>query len=235
VWGEGSMAHRILTDAMGHSGGVVGAGHGDEYYVYRYAIPEESYVPYFYVTERVAAQGSSCGATCTYVESGDPSYNYTDPSLSCPFESDHFPSGMDACPTGEHLQAFYVTIKSPTGGESPRSDIVFWDCNEDPEYAQLDLKPLPGRLSPNDVFRGYNGLAKADVPTNIGTSIAAYERPAPESFFEPEVCELPEDEQWHTTGTLLTLGQSSTDPPVEIIDIHVDHLGSTRLTDLPPV
>jgi len=192
-----------------------------EYYVYR-ANLYGGY--YFYVTHYQAADDSDCleddpccaNGVCTYTERGD---DFTDEEFAtaetyCPYDD----LDDDDCRTGFVLDAYYVTARGTTGGESPRSDIVFWDCNKSPGYASLEY--CPTELEENVLFAGSTLGGESVLETDIcpdepvslamSASVAKASRPS--------------------IAPLLKLGQVPSGPPFKLIDIHVDHLGSTRLT-----
>jgi len=230
---------------------------GFTYYVYRMNVSGKYF---FYRTHSHAGNDSDCSEDadgvfsccyadpvdgsrkCKYVEQGwdKPSISWgaTTPENFCPYydnvgsePNDHW------CHTG-HLDAYYVTVKGPAAGESPMSNIVFWDCSEDPGYARLDecVFEEEGIL----LAESQVGLAhdQSEVVCEIGGRV---EVAAAGVTLDTDAVPLtvPIDRpRSFTTPTrprpaispLLKLGQVPTGPPVEFIDLHVDHLGSTRVT-----
>ncbi len=190
-----------------------------DYYIYRYAHywtigswPTYSGY-YFYRTHELPA--SSCsGGTCSYIESGDLPTGGSGVNDGCPW-------GDDNCYL-DKLETYYVTAVYDNGsggksGESPRSALVFWNCSEF-----------------NGIEEGYTGLidARPRVPAwfereafEESPILLADSRPA-ECPVEPASWPLAESPQL-VLARPLTLG--TVDPPYEVLDLHVDHLGSTRL------
>ncbi len=194
-----------------------------QYRVYRLVV--DRYAFYFYRTDVVPATSCVSGR-CSYVERGDSpvSGRDSDPNLDCPYYPDA------SCGT-TGTQAFYVTVQGPSGGESPRSSVVFWDCGmqgyarlhsptDDHEsiFLAMGNQSNAGNESICPVASEIDILAtltisEIDIPVDVSSSIATAR-----TFTEP------------VTAPLLKLGQAGGDPPYEVIDLHVDHLGSTRYT-----
>ncbi len=165
--------------------------------------------------QRALAENLSCsGGTCSYIESGDLPTGGSGVNDGCPW-------GDDNCYL-DKLETYYVTAVYDNGsggksGESPRSALVFWNCSEF-----------------NGIEEGYTGLidARPRVPAwfereafEESPILLADSRPA-ECPVEPVAWPLAESPQL-VLARPLTLG--TVDPPYEVLDLHVDHLGSTRL------
>jgi RHS repeat-associated protein len=194
------------------------------YHVYRYNFA--SYGIYFYRTHTVVptvcnspAQDPNnlCECTtnrCWYVESGDGKNQTSDSNFNCPYVS-----GLDGLGDSCNVlltESFYVTAQGSTGGESPRSAIVFGQCDEDGYQAQLRhaQEEAAVLLADANLARTATAsmlLAPPRVALNLGVCEGA-------SVVAPVV------------APLLKLGQAYVGPPFKVIDLHVDHLGSTRLT-----
>ena len=111
----------------------------------------------------------------------------------------------------QHEQAFYVRAYS-ADGHSGRSETVFWECDDHAPVGSSSLLWVePGT---SDVLWAAAGLdpVEAEVCSVDLGPVAAGSASA-------EFAEAP----------LLVLGQVGGDPPFEVFDLHVDHLGSTRL------
>ena len=197
-----------------------------EYNVYRLTFDLPS--RYFYRTQVV--QATSCvGNVCSHVENGDSGTSRAaDSNLDCPY-------GHDLACQSSGTQAFYVTVRrkavgaEPHGGESPRSQVVIWDCTlgdvsraepveEDAVYfASVGPSREEGevRMVANPVVE----LAVCETEAEYGDVVVAQSLQPLDA--EPAL------------APLLFLGQVP--PPLEspgyrVIDLHVDHLGSVRLT-----
>ena len=197
-----------------------------EYNVYRLTFDLPS--RYFYRTQVV--QATSCvGNVCSHVEDGDSGTSRAaDSNLDCPY-------GHDLACQSSGTQAFYVTARrkavgsEPHGGESPRSQVVIWDCTL------------------GDVSRAEPVEEDADYFASAGLSKETGEaRPVADPVVELAVCETAAENESvilaqsrqpldaePALAPLLFLGQVP--PPIEtpgyrVIDLHVDHLGSVRLT-----
>ncbi len=192
------------------------------YYVYRLPINMSSF--YFYVTDIL--QGTECvDGTCSIVPHNNDYFdNDVPPEIDCPIETT-WDVIEDEC--GEdYLSAYYVTAKALTGGESPRSGVVFWQSGYDLGYDAIEI---PETDENND-----SGTTPANLWEALGTEPEITESSA---LLDAPVCDLPEPVDTIASSLLdepriasmVILGQVSDDPPYEILDIHVDHLGSTRL------
>lgn len=201
----------------------------DKYYVYRFMLKNRSL--YFYRTH--TQLDTACGEHCEYVESGDCKGPDANPELDCPWNQTNpgpcegvgeidIPSCVNTS-----LQAFYVTaVKNDDASgyeaESPPSEIVFWDCSENPGYARrevkdadlLDLVAAVLDESPAAEELVCSAEATFGDPSEGGVSTSGQESTG---ALDPSV------------APLLTLGQAAGNPPYGIYDLHVDHLGSTRL------
>ena len=105
----------------------------------------------------------------------------------------------------------------PHGGESPRSAIVFGQCDEDGYQAQLRRWEDQG-----------SGLfADAGLTTELPASASVA---ADLTATNLGVCAAYAGSLSPSLAPLLKLGQAYTGPPFEVFDLHVDHLGSTRVT-----
>ncbi len=193
----------------------------DQYFVYRMRL---SYIfgvlpsYYFYRTAELDGATACAGGTgseCTYEESGDdPGGLTTDVDTQCPWLPDDYCHSVG-------LEAYYVTAVGLTGGESPRSDIVLWDCNKTPGYARYqpenehDLgEVFAWRTS--DVFEPAESASGSNSAIQIGVCESV-------DVVEPRYA----THQSPLLSPMATLGTS--DPSYTITDIHVDHLGSTRM------
>jgi RHS repeat-associated protein len=208
-----------------------------EYVIYRYVFRGGLF---FYPTQ---VQAATADPVQVYIEDGDGGYHTpVDADDDCPTTSssswNHGPPPLDAynCATG-WLEAYYVTARQPDpvtgeGGEGPRSEIVFWDCCEQPGYARLFGPPsetdettaiasvMTPPMAPLEDGLALPGLAGVDE--SLGVCDIVEER---EVHREP----LSDQPEWTpATAPLLTLAGEG-DPPFHIYDMHVDHLGSTRL------
>ncbi|HXV65221.1 MAG TPA: hypothetical protein VEK15_31290, partial [Vicinamibacteria bacterium] len=212
-----------------------------EYTIYRYVFPGGIF---FYPTQ---VQPASAGTT--YVEAGDldpnsfeqtdpPTLTPVDPNEDCPtrheWNNGYFPWGSEdkSCDTF-FLQAFYVTARgsddgiTASGGESPRSEIIFWNCSASPGYAK--------RGSPRELE--WIADAGAGEPTceveAESTADPAAVCDTGESWASASMPPASADDRWRpATSPLLFLG-TEVSPSFSVFNMHVDHLGSTRLvTDL---
>ena len=188
-----------------------------EYYVYRMILSAHS-TPYFYDTQRVPAPEHS------YTELLDFSNYHNGAPRSC---EDAFCVGggtvvngeSQACTTGD-LQAYYVTARKATGGESPKSNIVFWDCSKypDPGYAML----LPD-TTPGDAI----AAASHRVP---GDALACWAKDPMDARLAASplaVAATGGAKKPLATAAMVGLGALD-DPPWEKFDLYTDHLGSVR-------
>ena len=246
-----------------------------EYNIYRFPLAANM-GPYFYRTQsqpatgtcstnpsEACAQESDCasqgfgscvGGGAVYIEEGDSQSSCgSDPDDLCPF---YVHAGTpDIGPICETvgLEAFYVTARgddgtgNPIGGESPRSNIVFWDCSNDPGYVaeRRDTMLEEGTVmaSFEAELPGLEWVGGLDTATNvcvqptevIGTralTVTKVPAVAPKETAAVEVAAVGPGERMVDLATagLVTLGQSTNpDPPWNLYDLHVDHLGSVRL------
>ena len=180
---------------------------------------------YFYRTQVVDAAAECSGGTCSYVERGDYSTNASNPDLDCPWlTSGGFSLGW--CDEVHGLEAYYITASyvDPVSGETvegPRSQTVFWQCSaiQYPEgYSKLG--PLGGPELSDPLGESlYFALGAVGGVSNeaVCASPVASDRGSVAALPLPSVNVSP----WLTLGSM--------NPPYEILDMHVDHLGSTRL------
>jgi RHS repeat-associated protein len=151
---------------------------------------------YYRTQEQAVAAGT------TFVEDGmDFSSGPPPPNQRCPY---WWGASGYQCDTF-WLQAFYVTAVGATGGEGPRSNVVFWDCITG--YAR-QRRPSP-QLE--------EAIAKA---TASGASGGEFQLDG--AAFMPEVDAF-------QLAPPLVLGQAASNPPWRLFDLHTDHLGSVRL------
>ncbi len=183
-----------------------------EYYVYRFVFYPHH--PYFYDTQRVVAPATS------YREQGE----WDDPARLCTDKYCAYGAYV-YCANG-YLDAYYVTARGASGGESPRSNLVFWKCG---------------------AFGGYSRVVTDDDPIN---AIAALEEKFPGEVLAcwntdgatPDLLgEATDDrrEEAHptmfATAPMLWLGtEVNPDPPWIVMDLHTDHLGSVRAVTTNP-
>ena len=183
-----------------------------EYYVYRAIIVPTA--ANFYDTQRVVAVPPS-GLPTSYVEKGDPlGYEV------CPDECCKIVSGSDAMCGVRNLAAYYVTARGASGGESPRSNLVFWKWGTPPGggyAAALSKEATSGAIAafgmtpPNESLACWiAGEASPDFIGNVGEDWAAPGGPT-ELAIEP----------------MRRLGQVN-EPLWVVYDLHTDHLGSVR-------
>ena len=234
----------------------------DEYYIYRFPLGPWNH--YFYNTQVQPAQGGTCtvsGDSClvdadcpdntetcdlqtprphtVFIERGADSDLSSDPSFYCPLDE---PTGLGNCNAG--ASAYYVTARKTTDGgaacslcgESPRSNIVFWNCFDDPGWAWL----LPfGDADENPVFASLRStfsavldgaltaLGEPSSPTEYRVARAARSQKGDPKPTNP----APEGDKGLATARLVTLGGGGNpnDPPWKVLNLHTDHLGSVRL------
>jgi len=178
-----------------------------EYRVYRLVL--WYYDHQFYLTGIVPQCGT---ATCEFVEEGD---------WACPFKGG---PNSSQCELG-FLDAFYVTAVEATDPENPdvmpreshRSNIVRWHPNKG--YVRNEEQEP----------EAWDALALLD--TQQEGPLAWCEEPPGEPGLAVAVAEGEPSRNQERSGPavapLLRLGQ--TGPAFEILDLHVDHLGSTRV------
>ena len=188
----------------------------DEYSIYRLVYLSGWY---FYRTEVQAAVNN--GQPEVYIERGDVSSDTcTSADTYCPYYDISQGSGSN-CNTGD-LEAFYVTAKKTGEGESPPSEIVFWNCDPlEPAYARSwrpeDLRPIEiATLTPLPE-------SPLEDPTELQVC------PVEDLMVAESSIALPSSVTTLETADLLTLGNPAPDPPWELLDLHTDHLGSVRL------
>jgi RHS repeat-associated protein len=186
-----------------------------KYTVYR--LPIYSWDPYFYPTVVVDAP------TTSFLDWGD--YNQNGgacPNETCPYQ------GLDPC-NYLHLNAYYVTARFASGGESPRSNLVLWQVNgtNGPGYAWA----LPGGEVPAANLPG-------ELLACMNTGETDWERAAsgPAASRSHEVraddARAPGTPHELATAPMTRLGVIP-DPPWAVLNLHTDHLGTVRLvTDM---
>jgi len=196
------------------------------YYVYRMPTHYD-FSRYFYLTQVVPAH-SCVNGLCSYIEEGEVYWSLNeDPNADCPYGYTNS-SDTTRCRGVNKTNVFYVTVKGPEGGESPRSNLVFWSSQEGWMFAGLtpradqeawtaladgqDLGPEPelGTCATMPAMTVAGTLGVCEEPERMQTLTARAEQPALAPF--------------------KTLGQAAPGPPFKLIDLHVDHLGSTRVT-----
>jgi RHS repeat-associated protein len=184
-----------------------------EYYVYRTII--NPLYANFYQTQRVRAvpPADPSHPPSSYIESGDP------PNGACPdgccgiyYGNSHPCEGIG------NLEAYYVTARGASGGESPRSNLVFWKW-------------------------GASGGGYEVVSNNVATSdaIASIRVTPPNESLACWITDQPDpaakgnvDDEWAASGRhtelatepMRSLGQVQ--PLWVVYDLHTDHLGSVR-------
>ena len=188
------------------------------YRVYRMTYWSEAH--YFYQTQLISAASGCAAEVCSYLELGEPGAppgQSSNQNIDCPYRF------VGSCSTGT-LEAYYVTAERTTGGPSPRSNIAFWNCANPDGSASVEHE--------GDTLYA----AKDDSSADSGSAT----RPAPSDL---ALLTCPDDDArsvGNATGAqgaspepmlapLATLGFIAGNPPYKILDIHVDHLGSTRL------
>ncbi len=188
-----------------------------EYYVYRAMIVPSS--PAFFDTQRIAAIGSNPPVTF-YDETGDPrppSNGLTCADVTCGFVNAD-PPGSYQCSMA-YLSAYYVTARGATGGESPRSNLVFSKCGADTG----------------------SGYTKLVIDSPVTEAVASLQSDRPDESLAYWLTGGPQAggsdairRTWETTlpstfaaAPMLQLG-SVLDPAWRIFDLHTDHLGTVR-------
>lgn len=189
---------------------------------------------YFYRTQSVDAAASCANGQCSYIERGDYDLPSSDPNADCPWRTSFSGLNLGWCDAVSGLEAYYITSSymDPVSGalvEGPRSKTVFWQCDTSryPEgYVDLNLPPevTPGASPLGEPFQtAWNADTTVATP---GECLDPPLRPDPVSGVN--WARSPDGlRRAYAVTPLLTLG--SVDPPYEILDLHVDHLGSTRL------
>ncbi len=206
------------------------------YHVYRFRIMGGSF---FYNTQTLPATST------TYNEQGDPPARSSIPDDDCPYHSTEPPicSAALNCPTGLagwDIEAFYVTARGATGGESPRSNVVFWSCvaNAASNFTASDNSanaiaasapavdvPKVGGVCFNDTERREEGFLfglgnfTEETPTSVSAVCTSTSRRGEK---------LLEHDFHAATAPMAVLG-SLADPPWTVLNLHTDHLGSVRL------
>ena len=198
-----------------------------EYAVYRLTFATQTLgqsARYFYRTQVVEATSCVAGV-CSYLEQGGSGDHVADPNVDCPYRL------ATAC-ENQGTQAFYVTVRrkavgsEPHGGESPRSQVVIWDCT-------LGDVSRAEPIEDDAVYFANAGPSKeeGDVPQPPAELAVCETEAENESVILAQIRQRLESEP--ALAPLLFLGQVP--PPLEspgyrVIDLHVDHLGSVRLT-----
>lgn len=218
-----------------------------KYRIYRMKLGMGYY--YFYRTQEQDANPAP-GLTETYTERGDPDSPYaSDPNTACPYCC-YEPLDPTCAATGL-LEAYYVTARYGNGGESMRSNVVFWNCS-DGGYAKL--LPADAEVYGDAIAQGVRSLdalggfevwnegeavcrAVETDPFTLSWSEAgdlALELPpsleqtaATHAHVQERKSDSLPDHGW-AMASMLTLG-SLTDPPWKLHHLHSDHLGSVRL------
>jgi len=228
-----------------------------EYYVYRFVL---FLGQYFYNTQMLPAKvcsgdmttacadDSTCvPGTCvdnnSYVEAGDPNEYGGTFNTYCPY----WDGQLSTCDTGL-LEAYYVTARHADSGglisgESPPSNVVFWDCDEpDGGYARLKRREwfeerwhddgpayasLVGPPEVDEVLacfdEGGDVRGKVYTPESVVGGVIAVPEASSVVEARAEPAEL-------SSAELVTLGQGEIETPEWfILDLHTDHLGSVRL------
>ena len=187
------------------------------YYIYRYLFP---FGLYFYKTQVQPASctglptGSACGTT--FVDLGDGTGGNIDSNLDCPSGNTWALGGSLGCGPYD-LDAYYVTAAAATGGESPRSDIVFWNPLNTAYTSKLRWQ------APQD---NYALLQTCPVKLESVEPVCETSQPSIMSSWARDRGLADKAAQ---TAPLVTLGLAAGAPPYQVYDLHVDHLGSTRL------
>jgi len=185
-----------------------------EYIVYRAV--DSINESYFYDTQRVTGQtyyiedgsDSDIGSTA-----GDACWDH-----DCPYSAVYT---QQNCNTSR-LNAYYVVarnvIGSSPGGESPRSNLVFWKCSATPGYASLST----------DNHRDELVASLAAKPPAESLACWITDGANPENLVGGNATRRSTaDPAALLTAPMTSLG--GVDPPWEFLDLHTDHLGSVRL------
>ena len=183
-----------------------------EYYVYRAVLGGASPIVFFYDTQHVTGT--------EFTEQGGEFVNPPGGNCSdawCPY----WYAGFTNLCSHAYLSAYYVTARvQNVGGESPRSNLIFWQCGRPPGdgYTKLLTEPetadaiaaLEARLAADALVcwnTDGNKAGEVSVPETLKRG------PAPAILaIEP----------------MLHLGQSS-NPAWRVYDLHTDHLGNVRV------
>jgi len=129
----------------------------------------------------------------------------------CPYYGNGSSGYFPECDTSQ-LDAYYVTARNGAGGESPRSNLVFWRCNGPVGYARV----VTGE-DPTDALASMEGTAPGEALAcwnTDGPSLEDFVAPPPPSRL--------------AMAPMVRLGAVA-DPPWEFLGLHTDHLGSVRL------
>ncbi len=204
------------------NGSANAATNGVTYHIYRLVYDMGRF---FYETQSQAATKDDPVEVETYDELGDGDTASADPNQDCPIIGNQWAAD---CWEGA-FSAFYVTASYPGGGESPRSNIVRWTCSEDPGFANNHVVTDGVLLAESPPDQDRTDVAQAQITSVFGAEQRLFECSTDGGFpahIPDTVDELSGPNL--ASAPLVTLGQSN-DPPYSIWDLHVDHLGSTRV------
>lgn len=218
------------------------------YHVYRYKqLGGDSYT-YFYKTQTQWAScdptppnGEPCGTT--YLEAGDPPTWVTPPASppyspflgnsDCPYVESTYQSQYN-CDMAGHQEAYYVTAQGLTGGESPRSNVVTWNC--DLADGGVVAQAVPGAsrdavaaMNPGNGAPEVNG-AGGDLEASLECKALPPRPPAKVCEWNAGGADVAADAARNPTRSagMVVLGGVD-DPPWVVFNLHTDHLGSIRL------
>ena len=183
-----------------------------EYYVYRLIINSGWW--YFYDTKHLVGQTS-------YIETGGDTQV---PPSECPDNACVYPAGLPGgpCETGQ-LEAYYVTARNGTGGESPRSNLVFWACSMAGGYDASNVTDA-------DSFDAIAALGDRVPGESLACWLTDGPTPVGLELFDGGATDIARPMVLRT-APMLRLGL--VDPPWELLNLHTDHLGSVRLITSP--
>jgi len=119
-----------------------------------------------------------------------------------------------------------VTAQGPTGGESPRSGIVFWDADDNTGYNAIESGEDPQFNLVSTEF-GSLGESPLGIASEVDYDHLVCE--ATEPATEPAPASIRPSPAEPQVAPMVTLGRMPEDPLYEVLDLHVDHLGSTRV------
>ncbi|MBZ5637412.1 MAG: RHS repeat-associated core domain-containing protein [Acidobacteriia bacterium] len=211
-----------------------------KYNVYRMVLMEGYY---FYRTHIqtatvTVAQHEASGTEESYIEAGEQDNRnyYTTTENTCPFWQG-VGDTTTYCTTG-HLEAYYVTAENAVGGESPRSNVVFWNCAGDLGYSRLWT---PDHETGDEVLLASMGAGAMNGPVCSETPLLFNDRVGGllglEGHGLPDAPRAQDSAIGSPKGSAgsmpavapFTKLGSFPDPPWALYDLHTDHLGSVRL------
>lgn len=197
-------------------------GGADSYYVYRLKFFHDRYIYFYRSHEHPSAECN--GGTCSYTEDGDRAmFSYPGWEEYCPGQwSNEHSQWPAACQSQDGVLEIYYVTANNAHGESPKSNLVFAHCRLEGSTEPLYSRVVPGTdktdTVPHDLV-DYPVCRTLDHESLEATSILMASSDSPALSSTSDALAAP----------LVTLGQSSGGPPYRILDLHVDHLGSSRL------